>query len=64
MRVTFPFAHALCVRIIILNEYSYPALKTKWLGVRLIKIGVEWPLDRRVDQSVCTVKTSTGGADR
>jgi hypothetical protein len=37
-------------------------LKTEWLGVRAIKIGVEWTLDRRVDQSVCTVKTSTGGA--
>ena len=47
-----------------MNEYSYLVLKTEWLGVRVIKIGLEWPLDRRVDQSVCSVKTSRGGADR
>ena len=46
------------------SEFSYPVLKMECYGVGLIKIGVEWTLDRRVDQSVCMVKTSSGGADR
>jgi len=43
------------------SEFSYPVLKMECYGVGLIKIGVEWTLDRRVSLSVHTVKISPGG---